>query len=69
MKSPKVGTLSQPLVTPRPPTKLGTPYVFQGPLHSPAGCLYMIRVRWENRNYTKWQVITEKSKMRYVLVN
>ena len=30
-KSLKVGTLSQPLLTPRPPTKLGTPYVFQGP--------------------------------------
>ena len=31
MKSPKVGTLSQHLLNPRPPTKLGTPYVFQGP--------------------------------------
>ena len=31
IESPKVGTLSQPLLTPRPPTKLGTPYVFQGP--------------------------------------
>ena len=30
-KSPKVGTLSQPLLTPFPPTKLGAHYVFQWP--------------------------------------
>jgi hypothetical protein len=31
IKSLKLGTLSQPLLTPCPPTELGTPYVFERP--------------------------------------